>query len=89
MSYTSTPDDELAVIAADVGCARCERPFSLTVPDVDAWNGVLNPAGELVGLLCPDCQTPEEDAEATIRDATEDVAIGPDGTAILRPQATS
>jgi hypothetical protein len=42
------------------------------------WN-VTFLDGVVAGLLCPQCQTPEEDAEAEINEATLDYFVLPDG----------
>ncbi|WHP18814.1 hypothetical protein [Cellulomonas sp. ES6] len=42
-------------------CMRCSRRWR----GADDWNSVWK-SGVLTGLLCPDCQTPEENAEAEI-----------------------
>lgn len=48
-------------------CSRCKRRQRT----LDGWNGVFRD-GVLVAVLCPDCQTPEENAEAEIHAATLD-----------------
>lgn len=44
-------------------CMRCGRAFSMFAPDASRWN-VGHVRGRRRGCLCPDCQTPEESAEA-------------------------
>lgn len=52
-----------------VTCSRCgERVLSAKAA---GWNVTMK-AGRPVGHICPNCQTPEEDAEAKINDATID-----------------
>jgi len=46
-------------------CERCARKYR----DRGAWNGVYE-AGVCVALLCPRCQTVEENAEAEVNEAT-------------------
>lgn len=46
-------------------CMRCGRRNRMQ----PGWNVVMK-GGKPVGLLCPDCQTPEENAEAEINMAT-------------------
>lgn len=46
-------------------CARCGRRHR-NQPD---WNGVFRD-GFLTGVICVDCQTVEENAEAVINEAT-------------------
>lgn len=45
-------------------CTRCRRRMR----SIAGWNAVFR-RGVAVGLLCPDCQTPEENAEAEINEA--------------------
>jgi len=45
-------------------CSRCRRRLR----SITGWNTVFR-QGVVVGLLCPDCQTPEENAEAEINAA--------------------
>ncbi len=49
-------------------CKRCPATTDLHKPDA-RWNAVWD-KGYLTGFLCPDCQTPEENAEAEINAAT-------------------
>jgi len=46
-------------------CRQCQRRYH----DRGAWNAVVE-RGVVVGVLCPRCQTPAENAEAEIHDAT-------------------
>jgi hypothetical protein len=48
-----------------VRCDRCGRRCRSGA----GWNVNLH-QGMITGFLCPDCQTPEENAEAEINDAT-------------------
>lgn len=48
-------------------CTRCRRRWRGS----DDWNAEFR-KGVFVGLLCPTCQTPEENAEAVINEATLD-----------------
>lgn len=50
-------------------CARCDRRCRGQA----GWNCTVV-AGVIVALLCPACQTPEENAEAEINAATLDYA---------------
>lgn len=50
-----------------IKCDRCKRRYR-NQPD---WNATFK-AGVIVGYLCPDCQTPEENAEAFINESTID-----------------
>jgi hypothetical protein len=42
--------------------------------------------GRIVELLCPDCQTPEEDAEAAVNEATLEYGIDSTGAVRGRPK---
>ncbi len=48
-------------------CDRCDR----RTRNVAGWNVTLE-GGLPVGYLCPRCQTPEENAEAEVNEATTD-----------------
>lgn len=48
-----------------IKCSRCGRRQRR----LDGWNFTVE-NGAIVGHLCPDCQTPEENAEAEINEAT-------------------
>jgi len=53
-------------------CSRCgRRPGNPA--DRSGWNTVWR-NGVVTGFLCPDCQTPEENTEAVINEATVDYA---------------
>jgi hypothetical protein len=54
------------VIRCDRCGRRCRNPAAFVT---DEWNATLR-QGVVVGHLCPDCQTPEENAEAAIHEAT-------------------
>lgn len=54
-----------------IRCGRCTRRLR---GNADAWNGVFR-AGTLVDVICPTCQTADENAEAAINDATLDYGI--------------
>lgn len=62
-------------------CARCEKKYR----GRGDWNATMR-SGRIVGLLCPSCQTPEENAEAAINEATLDYAIDPLGRSVARPK---
>jgi len=49
---------------------RCDRCNKLYRGHGD-WNAVLR-RGVIIGYLCPGCQSPEENAEAVINEATID-----------------
>lgn len=52
-------------------CSRCRRRMRRN----DGWNTGFK-AGIVVGYLCPSCQSPEENAEAEINEATIDYSTG-------------
>lgn len=52
-------------------CSRCTRALWAAADDADRWNAEYD-KGRLVGRICPDCQTPEENAEAEVKAATLD-----------------
>lgn len=62
-----------------IGCDRCSRIYAIISAEDDSlivasdgeWNVEFS-KGRIVGLICPACQTPEENAEAEIRYATTD-----------------
>ena len=49
-------------------CMRCNRDIRDS-EDQAEWNAAMSD-GRVVGFVCPDCQTPEENAEAVVRDAS-------------------
>ena len=59
-------------------CSRCTRACWKGSDDASRWNTEFD-RGVLVGLICPQCQTPEENAEAEVKTATLDyVNVTPD-----------
>lgn len=54
---------------AFIGCSRCGERVRTT--KAHAWNVIMK-QGRPVGALCSNCQTPEENAEAEINEATID-----------------
>jgi len=50
-------------------CHRCNRRWRDGAADADRWNTEFK-AGVVLWLLCPGCQTPEENLQAEINDAT-------------------
>ncbi|MDC8973986.1 hypothetical protein [Mycobacterium marinum] len=51
---------------------------------MDGWNVVVE-RGYVTGLLCPNCQTPQENAEAAVNEATLDYTVI-DGRLAGRPK---
>lgn len=65
-----------------IHCSRCSRRYR----GHGDWNATVK-AGVIVGLLCPACQTPEENAEALVNEATLDyLGVGADGRHKARPK---
>ncbi len=62
-------------------CSRCGRRHR----GQDDWNVTLK-AGVVVGTLCPDCQTPAENAEAVINEATLRYARDKSGRVVGAPR---
>jgi len=58
-------------MAKVIKCSRCRRRMRRD----DGWNMTFR-GGFLIGHLCPECQSPEENAEAEINEATLDYAAG-------------
>lgn len=64
-----------------VRCSRCNRRMRST----DGWNATMS-RGVAVGYICPTCQTPEDNAEAEINEATLDYGLNPFGRVVGRPK---
>ncbi|GAA1078068.1 hypothetical protein [Tsukamurella spumae] len=64
-----------------IKCSRCRRRYR----GHGDWNITVK-ASVIVGHLCPDCQTPEENAEAEIHDATLDYGFDDAGRLVGRPK---
>lgn len=60
-------------------CGRCGRRLR---KDLDGWNGTFR-NGRIVELLCPNCQTVDENVEAVINEATLDYSLSSDRTQVL------
>lgn len=65
-------------------CERCARRYR----NRGAWNCVFR-AGACIALLCPRCQTPEENAEAEINEATLDYFVLPNGRVAASAKAVA
>ena len=63
-------------------CQRCGRRYRGT----GEWNVVVE-NGVITGVLCPGCQTPEENAEAVINEATLVYGRRSDGLLVSYPRA--
>lgn len=53
-------------MSAPIRCTRCGRRLR---GNAEAWNAQFE-AGRIVAVICPSCQSPAENAEAEINDAT-------------------
>lgn len=67
--------------AGTIRCDRCQRRYRGT----GGWN-VTMAAGVPIGYLCPDCQSPAENAEAEINQATTAYAIDDQRRMVGRPK---
>jgi len=65
-----------------ITCSRCQRVSRAT--KARAWNVTVR-AGVPIGHVCPDCQTPQENAEAEINLATTNYFVK-DGLLMGRPK---
>lgn len=69
-------------MSAAIKCNRCRRRMRRE----DGWNVVYD-MGVVTGHLCPDCQTPDENAEAVINESTLDyskMVTDSEGRAVTR-----
>jgi hypothetical protein len=66
-------------------CARCARPYHPHVADAASWNMVLRD-GRIVAVLCPGCQSSEEDLEAQVNAATLSYQADDQGRIWNRPK---
>jgi len=62
-----------------IKCSRCGRKYK----GRGNWNYVFR-GGARVGVHCPDCQTPEENAQAAINEATLEYAMDEQGRPMAR-----
>jgi hypothetical protein len=68
-------------VSAAIKCGRCSRRFRGS----GEWNLTMR-QGLVVGVLCPGCQTPEENTEAAINEATLEYGTNSDGRLVARPR---
>jgi hypothetical protein len=59
----------LSDVFTDARCGRCDR--QMPPDDNERWN-IRWSRGVITGFLCPECQTPEENAEAEVHEALFD-----------------
>jgi hypothetical protein len=72
-----------------IRCDRCQRRLrNINAAAVNGWNCIAR-NGDIVGYVCSDCQTPEENAEAEIRYATLDYRCDAFGNITTRPKGTT
>lgn len=64
-------------------CSRCGRRYR----DQSDWNSVVDDDGRITALVCSDCQTPLENAEAVINEATLDYGTDGSGRLLAKPKA--
>lgn len=70
-------------MSAPTNCQRCNRRYNPKRPG--DWNAVFK-AGRVVALLCPKCQTADEDLEARINEATTVYGTAGDGRVYGNPK---
>jgi hypothetical protein len=70
-----------AVMAKVQRCERCKKRYRGS----GDWNATVR-GGKVVGVLCPDCQTPDENAEAVVNQATLVYGRNAEGQVIGRPK---
>ncbi|KXP08791.1 hypothetical protein [Tsukamurella pseudospumae] len=63
-------------------CNGCRRRLH---SNIEGWNAQFC-NGRIAWILCPACQTPGENAEAEVNEATLDYGTGPLGEQIARPK---
>ena len=68
-------------------CSTCGRRFRERAFDAEFWNVELH-AGIITRVLCPDCQTPEQDMEAQVNQAMLNYARNTSGQIIARTKGT-
>ena len=71
-------------MAAIVRCSECNRRMR----SVAGWNCTIK-SGVIVGNICPACQTPEQNAEAEINEATLDYGRDQFGRVIGKPKGAA
>lgn len=67
-----------------VRCSECNRRMRSTA----GWNCTIK-SGVIVGNTCPTCQTPEQNAEAEINEATLDYGQDQFGRVIGKPKGAA
>lgn len=70
----------------NIACSRCRRKIKFKRST--GWN-VAMVQGVVAGFLCPTCQTPEENAEAEINEATLTYKIDAFGRTVATPKGVS
>lgn len=69
-----------------IRCSRCRKRLrNLDTAGDRGWNACLD-NGIVTAVLCPDCQTPMENAEAVINDATTEILGTIGGRLVGRPK---
>src|SRR4051812_33682873 len=64
----------MTVTSQALKCSHCRRRYRQGSTDAHLWNATMK-AGVRTGVLCPACQTPDENAEAVINEATLDYGV--------------
>jgi hypothetical protein len=81
LTVVRTRDEKRERSAKVTRCTRCQRRCR----NPEGWNATLK-QGVVVGYLCPDCQTPEENAQAEINEATLKYGRDSFGRVTVRPK---
>lgn len=67
-------------------CGRCRKRLrNLHTVEANGWNAVVD-MGIVTAVLCPSCQTPLENLEAAVNDATTEVVGTVGGRLVGRPK---
>lgn len=64
-------------------CERCGKRLR-SLAAAEGWNVRVERGGRPVGVICPGCQTPAENAEAVIHEATLDYGLDEFGRMVAR-----
>ena len=84
-SSMTMSDDAIARTLRCQRCQQCQRRYRHRKGDWGDWNAVCTD-GVVVAVLCPACQTSQENAEATINEATLDYSVNELGRFYARPK---
>jgi hypothetical protein len=68
-----------------IRCIRCKRIEAANGPEAGGWN-IVYEGGRPTGVICPNCQTPEESMEAEVNAATLDYGADERGHLTASPK---